>query len=58
MTHYEYLCLLVANKDRSYDVPKLPPANPDNFIVWTEGEFEKVMAEEEKRTQTDPISKP
>jgi hypothetical protein len=39
---YTEICDMIRRKHETYDVPKLPEPNPDDFIVWGEGEFEKV----------------
>jgi hypothetical protein len=41
---YTEICDMIRRKNDTYAVPKLPEPNPEDFIVWGEGEFEKVFA--------------
>jgi hypothetical protein len=45
---YTEICDMIRRKNDTYDVPKLPEPNPDDFIVWGEGEFERAMEEMER----------
>lgn len=41
MTYQEILAMIERKKE-TYQVPRLPEGDPDDFIVWGEGEFEEV----------------
>ncbi len=45
MTNYELLRRCLANKADTLRVEKLPEPNPDDYIVWGEGEVDQALAE-------------
>jgi hypothetical protein len=45
---YTEICDMIRRKNDTYAVPKLPEPDPDDFIVWGEGEFERALEELER----------
>ena len=54
MTQFELIRRVVENKNETYPVPKLPPANPDDYyIVDSKESLEAVIAEMEAKELLD-----